>query len=195
MLTLLRRVAEGDRFVRSRQSWSQHPDFMLGEGLEGKRLAIVGPGRIGRETARLASYFGANAVFIGRDDDLLDMLDGADLVSIHCPLLPTTRHLIGDAALRRMQRTAVLINTARGPIVDERALAIALQRGVVGGAALDVYEFEPEVTETLLSMDNVVLTPHIGSATRETRQKMGMLAVDALRAVLVEGRRPRNVIE
>src|SRR5206468_7370887 len=112
--------------------------------------------------------------------------------SLHCPLNAETYHLIDDAALARMRPSAVLVNTARGQIVDERALVTALRDGVIAGAAVDVYEHEPEVTEELLSLENVVLTPHLGSATRETREAMGMLAVDALRAVLVEGRTPSN---
>jgi glyoxylate reductase len=194
MLTLLRRVVEGDRLVRAREPWSMAPDFMLGEGLDGKTLTIVGPGRIGRETARLASAFGARVEWVGRDDDLIAAIAGADVVSIHCPLLPETRHLIDETVLRHMQRSAVLVNTARGPIVDEGALAQALSRGDIAGAALDVYEFEPNVTETLLSLRNVVLTPHIGSGTRRTREQMGMLAVNSLRSVLVEGRRPETAV-
>ena len=193
-LSLLRRVAEGDRFVRMGQPLSSSLEFMLGESLDGKILTIVGPGRIGRETARLAGAFGADVVFVGRRDDLRGALGRADIVSIHCPLSPETHHLIDTSVLHCMQPTAVLVNTARGPIVNEAALADALRRGVIAGAALDVYEFEPEVTASLLSMDNVVLTPHIGSGTRRTREDMGMLAVDGLRAVLLEGRRPKNAV-
>ena len=118
----------------------------------------------------------------------------ADVVSIHTPLTDETRHLIGADELALMKPTAVLVNTARGPIVDEAALVAALSAGVIGGAALDVYEREPEVTEELLSLDNVVLTPHLGSATRDTRVAMGMLCVEALRAVLLEGRLPANAV-
>jgi lactate dehydrogenase-like 2-hydroxyacid dehydrogenase len=115
-------------------------------------------------------------------------------VSLHCPLNAETFHLIDRAALERMRTTAVLVNTARGKIVDEPALAEALREGTIAGAALDVYEREPEVNDELLSLENVVLTPHLGSATRETREAMGMLAVDALRAVLVERRTPPNAV-
>jgi glyoxylate reductase len=194
MLCLLRRVAEGDRFVRRREPWRFSLEFMLGEGLEGKVLAIVGPGRIGRETARLGEAFGLTTVLVGRDDDLSAALDRADVVSLHCPLTETTRHLIDAAALARMKPTAVLVNTSRGPVVDEAALADALHEGRIAGAALDVYEFEPNVTESLLGLENVVLTPHLGSATRETRNAMGMLCVEALRAVLVDGRVPANAV-
>ena len=194
MLALLRRIAEGDRVVRRRATWEFSLEFMLGESLDGKDLLVVGPGRIGRETARLAEAFGARVAFAGRDDDLHDALGRADVVSLHVPLTDATRHLIDAAALRAMRSTAVLVNTARGPIVDEQALVEALAAGRIAGAALDVYEREPEVEEALLGMENVVLTPHLGSATRETRIAMGMLAVEALRAVLLEGRRPANAV-
>lgn len=193
-LALLRRIVEGDRFVRSGSPWSFSLEFMLGEGLDGKTFGIVGPGRIGRETARLAEAFGAQTVFAGRDDPLEELLASADVVSLHCPLTPETRHLIDAEALAAMKRTAVLVNTARGPIVDERALVDALTQRVIAGAALDVFEFEPVVSEELLSLDQVVLTPHIGSGTRRTREAMGMLAVEALRSVLLFKRRPPNVV-
>ena len=193
-LALLRRVVEGDRFIRSRAQWSFSLEFMLGEGLDGKTFGIVGPGRIGRETARLAEAFGAQAAFAGRDDPLEELLGRADVVSLHCPLTPDTRHLIDEQALAAMKPTAVLVNTARGPIVDERALVDALSRKIIAGAALDVFEFEPDVSDELRSMDHVVLTPHIGSGTRSTREAMGMLAVDALRSVLIENRPPPNAV-
>ncbi len=193
-LALLRRVVEGDRFVRSRATWSFSLEFMLGEGLDGKTFGIVGPGRIGRETARLAEAFGARAVFAGRDDSLEELLAAADVVSLHCPLTPQTRHLIDESALATMKSSAVLVNTARGPIVDERALVDALARGVIAGAALDVFEFEPDVSDELRALDQVVLTPHIGSGTRATREAMGMLAVDALRSVLILDQRPPNAV-
>ena len=194
MLSLLRRVVEGDRFLRSGGEWSFSLEFMLGEGLDGKALAIVGPGRIGRETARLAEAFGARPLFVGRDDSLHAALAEADVVSLHCPLTDDTHHLIDAAALAAMKPTAVLVNTARGPIVDERALVDALRRGTIAGAALDVYEREPELSEELLRLEQVVLTPHIGSGTRATREAMGILAVEALRSVLLRGERPPNAV-
>jgi glyoxylate reductase len=193
-LALLRRIAEGDRLVRRRAEWEFSLEFMLGESLDGKELLVVGPGRIGRETARLAEAFGARPSFAGRHDDLHTRLGGADVVSIHVPLTEGTRHLIDAQALAAMRPRAVLVNTARGPIVDERALVDALRAGTIAGAALDVYEREPEVEAGLLQLENVVLSPHLGSATRDTRVAMGMLCVDALRAVLLEGRRPANAV-
>ena len=193
-LALLRRVAEGDRFLRKRSRWSFSLEFMLGESLRGKTFGVVGPGRIGRAAASLAEAFGARTLFAGRGDDLAVLLDTADVVSLHCPLTPETRHLIDAAALARMRPTSVLVNTARGQIVDELALVAALRDGTIAGAALDVYEHEPEVTVELVELENVVLTPHVASATPETREAMGMLAVDALRAVLLEGRVPPNTV-
>jgi len=187
MLAQLRRIAEGDRFVRRRDQWLFSLEFMLGSSLDGKRLLVVGPGRIGRETARLAAD-------PSRPDDLHALLAEADIVSLHVPLTPETRHLIGAEALSAMRRSAILVNTARGPMVDEQALVEALRAGEIAGAALDVFEREPEVEEGLLGLENVVLTPHLGSATRDTRVAMGMLCVEALRAVLLDGRRPANAV-
>ena len=194
MLALLRRVVEGDRSLRRRDVWEWGPDFMIGEGLEGKEVLVVGPGRIGTRVGELARAHGARTSFAGRDDDLHALLGDADVVTLHCPLTPETRHLFDASALAAMKPTAVLVNTARGPVVDESALVGALQRGELAGAALDVFEHEPVVSEELLAMENVVLTPHIASATRETRHAMGMLVVSALRAVLLEDRIPENAV-
>jgi glyoxylate reductase len=194
MLALLRRIAEGDRFIRRGDEWEFSLEFMLGSSLDGKRVLVVGPGRIGRETARLVEAFGATTRLASRADDLTSLLAEADVVSLHVPLTAESRHLISAAELEAMRPSAVLVNTARGPIVDERALVAALRAGGIAGAALDVFEREPEVEEGLLSLENVVLTPHLGSATRDTRVAMGMLCVEALRAVLLEGRRPANAV-
>ena len=194
MVSLLRRITEGDRFIRRRSEWEFSLEFMLGASLDGKELLVVGPGRIGRETARLAEAFGARPSFAGRDADLPGLLGSADVVSLHVPLTDATRHLIDARALAAMRPSAVLVNVARGPVVDERALVDALRAGAIAGAALDVFEREPEVEEGLLSLENVVMTPHLGSATRATRVAMGMLCVDALRAVLLERRRPANAV-
>ncbi len=194
MLALLRRIPEGDRSLRRRDHWEWGPDFMVGEGLEGKELLVVGPGRIGRRVAQLAEAHGARVTFAGRDDDLHARLADADIVSLHCPLTPETRHLVDTEALATMKPTAVLVNTARGQVADEAALVAALRSGSIAGAALDVFEHEPAVSEELLTMENVVLTPHIASATRDARLAMGMLCVTALRAVLLEGRSPPNAV-
>lgn len=194
MLALLRRVAEGDRFLRRRAEWMFSLEFMLGESLDGKTVAIVGPGRIGLETARLVEAHGAKVMFVGRGDPLAQALGEADIVSLHVPATLENRHLIDADALRLMKRTAALVNTARGAIVDEAALVNALRSGQIAGAALDVFEFEPDVSPDLLELENVVLTPHLGSATRETREAMGLLAVSALRSLLIDGVMPPNVV-
>ncbi len=169
MLALLRRVAEGDRLVRRREEWALAPTFMLGEGLAGKTLGIVGLGRIGREVARLAEAFGMRVVHTRGSGSyeglpLERLLGEADVVSLHVPLTAETRHLVGRDELRLMKPGAVLVNVARGPIVDETALVEALAAGEIAGAALDVYEHEPEVHQGLLVLENVVLTPHLGSS-------------------------------
>jgi glyoxylate reductase len=194
MLALLRRTAEGDRFLRRRAEWRFSLEFMLGESLDRKRVAIVGPGRIGRETARLAQAFGADPFFVGRGDSLQEALRTADVVSLHVPATAENHHLIGAAAFDEMKPTGVLVNTARGAVVDEAALVAALRTGRIAGAALDVFEFEPDVSVELLDMENVVLAPHLGSATRETREAMGLLAVSALRSLLIDGVVPSNVV-
>jgi glyoxylate reductase len=203
LLMLVRRVAEGDRLLRRRERWLWAPTFMLGEGLAGKTLGCVGFGRIGRAVAGVASALGMEVVYTNREGPLpspyrwlplAELLARADVVSLHCPLTPETHHLIDDASLAAMRPGAYLVNTARGPVVDERALARALRGGRVAGAALDVFEREPEVESELLELENVVLTPHTASATRSTREAMGMLCVEALHAALVESRRPENAV-
>ena len=196
MLALVRRVAEGDRLVRRREDWIWAPNMLLGQGLASRLLGLVGYGRIAHEVARLAEAHGMDVIHSSRTSGvpLDELLATADVVSLHLPLSAETHHLIGDRALALMKPTAVLVNTSRGPIVDEAALAEAVGRGQIAGAALDVFEREPEVNEALLALENVVLTPHLGSATLETREAMGMLCVEALRAVLLENTAPANAL-
>ena len=190
ILAATRRLTEGDRLVRSGEPWSWGMGFMLGSSLQGKRLGIVGLGGIGKWVAQRARAFGMEIAYHQRNPapaeveqalgaerlSLDELLAGSDVVSLHCPLTPETRHLIGAEQLVAMKPTAVLINTARGPIVDEAALAEALAEGRIAAAGLDVYEHEPQVAPRLLGLDNVVLTPHLGSATVETRTAMAELA-------------------
>jgi len=191
ILDITRRVSEGDRLVR-RGGWKGWAlDFMLGTDLRGKQLGIIGYGRIGRAVGTRAAAFGMRVAYfdlhLGADPIAMPLdrlLATSDVVSIHCPLTPETRHLINQASLARMKRSAYLINTARGPVVDERALAWALKNRIISGAALDVYEEEPKVHPDLLELDNVVLAPHLGSATTETRTAMADLAVRNAIAVL-----------
>ena len=196
LLALTRRVAEGDRLLRRREDWIWGPNMLLGRGLAGLVLGLIGYGRIGQEVARLARAHGMEVIFTSRTGGvpLDELLRTSDVVSLHLPMSEETRHLIDEHALSLMKPTAFLVNASRGPIVDEVALARALAEGRIAGAALDVFEREPEVTEELLSLENVVLVPHLGSATRETREAMGMLCVEALRAVLLEGRVPANAL-
>jgi glyoxylate reductase len=196
LLALLRRVAEGDRLIRRGEEWIWAPNLMLGRGLASLTLGLVGHGRIGGAVERLAVAHGMRVIWSSRTGGLpLDeLLATADVVSLHLPLTEDSRHLIDAAALARMKPTAVLVNTSRGPIVDEAALVDALREGRIAGAGLDVFEREPTVHPGLLELENVVLVPHLGSATDETREAMGMLCVEALRAVLVEGRVPANAV-
>jgi glyoxylate reductase len=196
LLALLRRVAEGDRLIRRRERWIWAPNLMLGRGLHGLTLGLVGHGRIGQAVERLARAHGMEVVHSTRTSGLPlhELLASADAVSLHLPLSGESRHLIDATALARMKPTAVLVNVSRGPIVDEEALVAALVDGRIVGAALDVFEREPEVHPGLLALENVVLVPHLGSATEETREAMGMLCVDALRTVLLEGRAPPNAV-
>jgi glyoxylate reductase len=196
MLALLRRVAEGDRLIRRGERWIWAPNLMLSRGLAGLTLGLVGYGRIGHAVERLARAHGMDVVHTSRSGGppLDELLATADVVSLHLPLSAETRHLIDEAALARMKETAVLVNTSRGPIVDEEALVAALTQGAIAGAALDVFEHEPEVHPGLLGLENVVLVPHLGSATQETREAMGMLCVEALRAVILDNRPPPNAV-
>ena len=192
MLAITRRIGEGERRIRSGEPWAWSIDFMLGRDLRGKTLGIIGYGAIGRAVAERARAFGmdviyADSFYTGTDPGRVEpdeLLERAHVVSVHCPLTPETRHLIDAGALERMRDDAYLVNSARGPIVDEAALAAALRDGVIAGAALDVFENEPEVHPDLVGLDNAVLVPHLGSATVETRTAMAELAAANVIAVL-----------
>ena len=182
ILAVTRRLVEGDAEVRATGECLWEPLHLLGTSLQGKILGIVGFGRIGRAVADRARAFGMEVRTAGRGDDFRALLRESDIVSIHAPLNEATRHLIDRETLSLMKKSSYLINTARGALVDEEALADALERGALAGAALDVYENEPVVNRRLLSMKNVVILPHIGSATVETRTAMAKTAAsDVLR--------------
>jgi lactate dehydrogenase-like 2-hydroxyacid dehydrogenase len=193
ILAITRRLSEGERLVR-RGAWKGWAfDFMLGTELRGKQLGIVGFGRIGRAVAARAVGFGVRVAYTARKDagvagadymSLDRLLNTSDVISLHVPLNDDTRHLIDKRALARMKRSAYLINTSRGPVVDEEALAWALQQHLLAGAALDVYEREPEIHPDLLQLEHVLLVPHLGSGTTETRMAMASLAADNVVAVL-----------
>ncbi len=199
ILAVTRRFGEGERLLRARQPWQWSFSFILGTGIQGKTLGIVGLGEIGRATARRARAFGMEIVYSGRRQappeveaelggarrvQLDELLAQSDVVSLHCPLTPQTRHLIDAEALRLMRREAYLVNTARGAVVDEAALVEALRAGAIRGAGLDVFEREPELHPGLLELESVVLLPHVGSATVETRAAMAELAAGNVLAVL-----------
>jgi glyoxylate reductase len=193
VLAITRRLSEGERLVR-RGGWKGWSfDFMLGTELQGKQLGVVGFGRIGRAVAAKASVFGMRVAYSGRRDagvrgaefmSIDRVLNTSDVVTLHVPLNDDTRHLIDKKAIARMKRSAYLVNTSRGPVIDEEALAWALQQHLLAGAALDVYENEPVIHPDLLSLENVLLVPHLGSGTTETRMAMASLAVDNVVAVL-----------
>lgn len=201
ILTVARRVVEGDRWARSGTWPGWAPTQMLGTDVTGKTLGIIGMGRIGQAVAQRAAGFRMPVLYASRRPHsaplenstwshrpLQDVLAQADFVSIHIPLSDTTRHLMGSRELAMMKPTAFLINTARGPVADEAALLAALKEGVIAGAGLDVYEREPAILAGLEQLPNVVLLPHLGSATQQVRITMGMLCVENIAAVL--GGRP-----
>jgi glyoxylate reductase len=209
MLAVARRMVEADALTRPKgcfPGWG--PMFMLGADLHHKTLGLIGLGRIGRAVARRAQGFDMSVLYHQRNRldsetekelgveyrDLDELLTESDFVSPHVPLTPGTKHLIGQQELGLMKSTAYLVNTARGEVVDESALVKALESGVIAGAGLDVYENEPELHPGLLDHKNVVLIPHLGSATLETRTNMGLVAAGNLRAMLVHGRTPPNCL-
>ena len=193
ILAVTRRLGEGERVVRAGKWGGWALDYMLGMELRGKQLGLVGVGRIGRAVADKAPAFGMTVAYTARREadipnakqmSLDRLLSTSDIVSLHCPMTAETKHLIDQKALTRMKRTAYLINTSRGPVVDEAALAWALKERLIAGAALDVYEKEPEIHQGLMGLENVLLIPHLASATTETRTAMADLAVTNAIAVL-----------
>jgi glyoxylate reductase len=206
LLAAARRLGEGERLLRAgRWEW-WGPKQLMGRDIWGKRLGILGLGRIGQAVARRAKGFGMDVLYYNRSRkeeaeqelgarymDLDELLETADFVSVHTPLTDETYHLIGPKELGRMKLTAILVNTSRGPVVDEGALAEALAGGRIFAAGLDVYEEEPVVHPKLLELENVVLAPHIGSASIETRDKMAALAAENIVAVL-SGQEPKTPV-
>jgi glyoxylate reductase len=197
MLAVARRVVEGDRWARSGQWPGWAPTQMLGTDVTGKTLGIIGMGRIGQAVAQRAVGFRMRVLYASRRPcsvsydraewthcPLEDVLTQSDFISLHVPLSETTRHLIGARELGMMKSIAFLINTSRGPVIDEAALLGALQQGTIAGAGLDVYEREPEILSGLEQLSNIVLLPHLGSATLNARLKMGMICVENIAAVL-----------
>lgn len=209
MLAIAHRIPEADRFARAGRFKGWEPLMLLGADVSGKTLGILGLGRIGSRVAHHAVLgFEMKVLYydVKRNEEFErefgaqflatpeEVLQEADFVSIHVPLLPTTRHLINAERLRIMKPSAYLINTSRGPVVDEAALADALKQGVIKGAALDVFENEPAIEPELLKLENVILTPHIASATEETRAKMAELAAENIISAL-SGQDPPNLVK
>jgi len=207
LMTAARRIGEGERFLRARRRWIWGPLMMLGQDVHHKTIGIVGFGRIGQALARRASGFGMRVIYHDAVDlpkdvteplgaerrELDDLLAEADFISVHVNLTPKTRHLFGAKQFRKMKDTAILVNTSRGPVIDEEALAGALAAGEIFAAGLDVFENEPEVHPGLLELENAVVIPHLGSATVDTRNAMGMLAVKNVFAAL-DGTRPPTLL-
>jgi glyoxylate reductase len=193
LLGAARRMGEGERYLREGRWTEWSFDLLLGTDVHGKTLGIIGPGRIGRAVARRAEGFGMRVLYAGREPGELDrVLSESDFVAVTVPLSDATRHLIGPEQLARMKHGAILVNTSRGPVVDEAALADALNSGHLGGAGLDVFEHEPQVHPGLLACERALLVPHIGSATRETREAMARTACRGL-AQIRRGERPPNL--
>jgi len=205
MFSVARRIVEGDRYVRDGKFKGWGPLMLLGDDLTGKTLGIVGGGRIGMATAARAVGFSMPVLYTSRNRhedieaigaqyrSLDDLLQASDFVSIHVPLMSETTHLIGPREMNLMKSTAYLINTARGPIVDEKALVSALRNGIIAGAGLDVFEREPELEPGLADLDNAVIVPHVGSGTVATRIKMGNKAATNLIA-MVNGEEPPDCV-
>lgn len=205
LIAAARRLGEGERMVRAGAWDGWGPTQLIGRKVSGATLGIIGFGRIGRAMARRAHHgFGMKTVVYNRSpvadladygavqmDSVEEVCAASDFVSLHCPGGAETRHIMGRDAIAAMKPTGILVNTARGDVVDETALVEALAAGRIGGAGLDVYEAEPHVPEALRALDNVVIAPHLGSATMETRVAMGMMALDNL-AAFFTGEAPPN---
>ncbi|MCI0343426.1 MAG: D-glycerate dehydrogenase [Planctomycetales bacterium] len=204
LLAAARRIPEGDRMVRAGKFRAWGPTLLLGVAVAGKTLGIVGAGRIGQAVGRRADGLGMEVLYWSRNAkpeferevgaqraDLDDLLRASDFVTVHVPLSDETRHLLDARRLALMKRTAILVNTSRGPVVDEKALVAALRAGQLRAAALDVYEREPKLAPGLAKLENVVLLPHVASATEETRSMMAVMAAEDLVRVL-RGEEPKN---
>ncbi len=208
LLSVARRIVEADRFVHDGKFKGWEPMLLLGSDIHDKTLGIIGFGRIGKAVARRACGFNMRIIYyelkrLSSDIEMTygveyraldDLLKEADFVSIHTPLTESTYHLIGERELLLMKKTAFLINTSRGPIIDEKALVRALKEKEIAGCALDVFEREPKVERALLAMHNAILVPHIGSASIDARTKMAMMVVEDVIAVLVRKTRPPNIV-
>lgn len=209
ILAVTKRIIEADKFVRDGKYHGWEPELFIGTQLYGKEIGIVGLGRIGSYVAKIAHFgFSMQIIYYSHKpnmeiesqmgakfcDNLADLLQRVDVVSLHVPLSDETRHLIGKKELSSMKKSAILVNTARGPIVDEAALIQALKEGWIAGAGLDVFENESTLNSELLTLNNLVLTPHIASATLEARGEMSRIAAENIIAAL-SGKAPKDLVE
>jgi glyoxylate reductase len=201
-----RRITESDRLIRKKEKWFWRPDLLVGTGLSNKTLGIIGAGRIGQAVACKAKGFNMKIIYAdvlrnrnferltgAKKSSLRDILNKSDFVTVHTPLAQGTRHLISSNEFALMKPSAYLINTSRGAVVNEKALVKALKSGQIAGAGLDVYEKEPKVSSALLKLDKVVLLPHIGSATKEARDKMALMVAENV-VVALSGKQPPNLV-
>ena len=208
MISVARNIVSADKFTRGGEYKFWDPMIFLGPVLQNKTLGIVGFGRIGQHLAKIAkggfnmrvlytdtqqnekAELETGAMYVGMDE----LLENSDFISLHVPLLPSTKHLIDERSLKKMKPSCYLINTSRGPVIDEDALAISLKEGRIQGAGIDVFEEEPNIFDGLKELDNVVLTPHIGSATREARIEMARMAASNVIDVLIDKKAPTNLV-
>jgi glyoxylate reductase len=209
MLALTTRLVEGDEFMRDGKYKGWDPNLFIGTDMKGKTIGLIGAGQIGTEVAKMLHYgFNSNIIYsdIATSVELEkisgptrktteEVLREADIVSLHVPLLPSTRHLINKESLATMKKTAFLINTSRGPVVDEKALVYALQKDIIRGAALDVFEFEPKLTKGLTKLPDVIITPHIASARQSARDRMSEVAAQNIISALETGKVINSVIK
>lgn len=206
LFAVTRRIYEGNRFAREDKWNGFSPNLLLGQDVTGKTLGVIGAGRIGQAFAKKSMGFDMKVLYYNRSRDeefekkynakYVDketLLKESDFISLHIPLTDDTKYMIGEKEFKMMKKTAILINTARGPVVDEKALVKALEKGEIWGAGLDVFENEPKIEEGLKKLDNVVMMPHVGSASKETRTKMAQLVVDNVLAVL-KGDKPKTPV-
>jgi len=209
MLALTTRITEGDRYMRSGKYKGWNPELLVGTDMKGKTIGLIGGGAIGGEVAKIFhNGFGANIIYSDIAEnkkleeetgaikkDFEELVKTADIISLHCPLLPSTTHMINKEVLSMMKPTAFLVNTARGPIIDENALVEALKNKTIRGAALDVFEFEPKLAKGLAKLENVILTPHIASARESARNMMAEISAKNIISVLETGKAINSVIK
>lgn len=199
MIACARKIAMGDRYLREGRDEAWYEDLFMGKDLYGSTLGIVGFGRIGRAVARRAQGFNMRVIHYSRRRneegfvEFEELLESSDFISVHVPLTEETYHMFSEREFERMREDAIFVNTSRGKVVDERALVRALEKGKIGGAALDVFEFEPEVSEELKKMDNVVMTPHIGTASQKAEKEMAKCAAENL-LIALKGMTPPNIV-